>query len=158
ACANVTALREVTPPPADPTVRRHIDRMRGDLAHLEAHRRLGRLTDGLAAGREIVERARIVGHAPGPAAGLRTPLPFQLPAGRDEEAIVLAYEAARVAADARDDTLVASSLTRVAYALGVHLQRFGEAQVAFESARTATARAGNPGAMLERLYSDREQI
>ena len=158
ACSNVSALREVIPPPADPAVRRQIDRLRADLAHIEAHRRLGQLSDGLAAGQELVERARAVGYAPVLAAALDATVWFEIETGHDEAAIALGYEAARIAADARDDTLVASGLTRVAFALGADLRRFREAEVAFQSARTATARAGNPGALLERLYSDREQV
>ena len=42
--------------------------------------------------------------------------------------------------------LVASGLTRVAYALGYDKQRFEAAEVAYQSAATAAARAGNPGA------------
>src|SRR5262249_25652784 len=78
--------------------------------------------------------------------------------GNDDAAIALGTEAARVAAEARDDALVASAMLGVAFALGYDKQQFDSAEVAFQAAQAAAARAGNPGELLERLYGDREAI
>src|SRR5262249_46949059 len=75
-----------------------------------------------------------------------------------DAAIALGYEAAHVAADAHDDAIVAGALGRVAFLLGAGKQRFEAADVAYRTALAATARAGNPTPLLERVYGDRAGV
>jgi len=140
--------------PTDPDQVREVDRLRGEVAHLEALRLLGKVQAGLAAGLQTIERARAVGYAPLLADALDKTTWFEVTAGHDDAAIEHGYETARVGAEAHDDSLVASGLIRVGYVLGFDKQRFEAAEVAFQSAVAAATRAGNPGQILERLYGD----
>jgi tetratricopeptide (TPR) repeat protein len=157
-CENLVALRDAVPAPTDPVQARIVEGLRGELAHLEALRLLGKMQEGLAAGHALVDKARAVGFAPVLAAALDKTVWFEVTSGNDDAAIALGTETARVAAEARDDALVASGLMGVAFALGYDKQQFDSAEVAFQAAQTAAVRAGNPGELLERLYGDREAI
>jgi len=157
-CENLAALRDAVPPPSDPERARVVEGLRGELAHLEALRLLGKMQEGLVAGHQLIDEARAAGFAPVLAAALDKTLWFEVTSGNDDVAIALGTETARVAAEARDDALVASGMLGVAFALGYDKQQFDSAEVAFQAAQTAAARAGNPGELLERLYGDREAI
>src|SRR5262249_45115763 len=146
------------PAPADPERARVVERLRGELAQLEALRLLGKMKEGLAAGHRLIDEARWVGFAPVLAEALDKTVWFEVTSGNDDAALAPGPEAARVAAEARDDALVASAMLGVAFALGYDKQQFDSAEVAFQAAQAAAARAGNPGELLERLYGDREAI
>src|SRR5262249_14894580 len=79
----------------------------------------------------------------------------EVAAGSYDAAVDLGYEAARVAAEAHDDGLVARALDHVAMALTYGRRRFDSAEVAYRSALTAAARAGNPPPLLAKMYGDR---
>jgi tetratricopeptide (TPR) repeat protein/predicted Ser/Thr protein kinase len=158
ACADVIALRDAVPPPREPAIARAVEGLRGEVARLTALGLLGRVREGAALGRAVIERAREVGYAPVLAAALEQGSRFEQRVGHADLAVELGYEAARVAAAARDDGLVAQALGGVALALGHDRQRFEAAEVAYRSAVTAAARAANPGPILARLYGDRANV
>ncbi len=155
ACADVAALRDAVPPPRDQAAAREVDALRGEIAQLSALRLLSRVEDGRAAGRRILLRARSLGYAPVLAQALDLAASIEASGDRFDVATDLAYEAARVAAEAHDDAIVASALDHVAFALGAGKHRFEAAEAAFRSAAVAAARAGNPAALVERLYGTR---
>ncbi len=158
ACADVAALRDAVPPPRDPTAAHEVDELRGQIAQLSALFRLGKFQDGLAAARGVVLRARTLGYAPVLASALNAAELYELSAGSLDAAVDLGYEGARVAAQARDDSLVSRGMGSVAYALAYGKRRFEAAEVAYRSALTAAARAGSPASLLQELYADRVQM
>jgi tetratricopeptide (TPR) repeat protein/predicted Ser/Thr protein kinase len=158
ACSDVAALRDQPPPPRDAASASDVEDLRAEIAHGSALRLLGRMDEGRARASLLVARARLVGYAPTLAAALEQASDFEISADAFDAAVDLGYEAARVAAQAHDDTLVARSLDAVAFALGYGKHRFEASFVAYQSALAAAARAGNPAWLLEKVYSNRATV
>jgi len=158
ACAELVTLREIAPPPREPAAARAVEEVRAEVARLRALKLLGKVKEGRDAGHLAVAHARATGYAPVIAAALDSLQWFEVTLGNDDAALEVAYQTARVAAEARDDATIASALTAVAFVLGYEKQHFEAADVAYQSALTAAARAANPGPLLEHLYGDRESV
>ena len=148
ACGDVAAMRERVPPPRDRARTAEVERLRDELARLEAFRRLGRMKDGLALADDLVPAARQLGYPPFIASALYLAAWFTDYAGDFDRALEDGYQAARAAGDGRDDRLAAQALSIVEYVLAFEKRRFEAADVAYRSALAAAARAGNPPAVL----------
>ena len=157
-CSDLAALRDLTPPPREPSAALEVERLRAEVAHLSALRLLGKITEGTEAARQAVVHARAIGYPPLLASALEKLAWFELSLGHDDDALDDGYAAARAAAIAHDDATVASALSGVSHILGNSKHDFAAAEVAYQSAVTAAARASNPGAILEHVYGDRESL
>src|SRR5262249_53129293 len=129
-----------------------------ELPRLAALRGLSKWKEGLAAARELVERARTVGYAPLVASAALQRARFELDAGDDEAAIAAIYEAGRAGSEASDDGLVAEAATDLVFALTLRKPRYEAAGVAYALAEAATARAGNTPARLAQLFRYRARL
>ncbi len=145
-------------PPRDPAVAAAVATMQQDLARLSALRKLGQWKEGLVLGRELVVRARALGDDGTLADVFLAGGAIEVQAGGDREAaIALFFEAARAGAAGHDDTVVAWAFTYLTGAL-VRAKRLDAAEIAFDAARAAVTRAGNPIAPLADLFQFRADL
>lgn len=157
ACSDVASLAAAVPPPGDRAVADKVDALLQDVARVEAMRHLGKWKEGLAASRDLIARVRPVGYAPLLARALAVTAMFEINSGDADAGIERLYETARAASEAKDDSLVARSLSDLVFALASRKQRFEAAEVAYRIASAATARAGNTPDLLIRLFGYRAQ-
>jgi eukaryotic-like serine/threonine-protein kinase len=152
ACADVASL-STTPPPRDPQVRTEVDGLREGLAQLAALRKLGQWKDGLALGRSLIEKARGIAYEPALAQVLAAEASLELTADGDiDAAIQRLYEATRIGSLSNEDAAVSSAFNSLVYAFGSKKRMFEAAEVAYQAARAAVARLGNPSRSVAELH------
>jgi tetratricopeptide (TPR) repeat protein/predicted Ser/Thr protein kinase len=152
-CADAAALAEDETPPAT-EARPAVEALRQRLAQADAHARLGNLAAAAAQTAPLVDEARRVGHAPLLAQALALRGELQAdgdPAGAE----ATLKEAIAVAADARNDALVARAMILLFAVVGAQQHRVVEALALRPAIDAAIRRMGNPDAVrvtfLERI-------
>lgn len=158
ACRDTAALREAFPPPYDPKTVAEVAALSAELGRISALREVGRIKEGRAAAQAVVPRARALAYPPILAAALRREIEFEHLGGDDAVAVAAAYETAAVAAQARDDAEVARAFASVEMILGNDGGHREAADVAFQAARAAANRAGNPPRTLSFLFQCRARV
>ena len=141
-CATVS-LQSALAPPKDPRTATRVVALDAERARVQALYRLGRAKEAVAAGRELLERARALDYAPARAEILSVVHTIESAYGDAGRVPDLTREQLRFAQEAHDDRLVAMALTDEASFVGVEQRRFIEGARLFGIAEAALLRAGD---------------
>ncbi len=158
ACADVSALTAVLPPPGDPDTAAKVDALERDIARVAALRLVGRIGEAMGAGPALVERARSLGHSRLVARALYEVSTTGCDAGDPRGATAALHQAARAAGAAHDDVLAAQIFIELVYCVGAKDENFQAAAAFTEAAEAALARAGSPPELRARLYRDEHRV
>jgi len=141
-CADVDALLAAAPPPADPVLRARADDLRRRLDEAAAQQQAGRSPAALEAAKPLVAEAAQSGdvHLQAQAHFLIGDLDSDM--GETAASANEMYEAARLAAEAHDDELVAQSVLTLAWVIGYQEARVDDGMAMLRVAEAAVARAG----------------
>ena len=143
-CADAATLRDATPLPPTAAERARVDALRAQLATATSAYVLGRYARGLPIAEAVVADARDAHYPPVLAEALFRAGTLHDDLG-DGAAAVAAYgEAARVAAAAHADELVARSLIELLWTIGRNQAKPEVALALVPAAEAAVARAGDP--------------
>jgi eukaryotic-like serine/threonine-protein kinase len=143
----------IAPPP--PAVAAQADALREEIARLWPLFELNKLKEGLAAGRDVVARARALGYAPLLARALLASGRFEVNAGDVPVGIDALYQAAHLGTEVGDTDVVAAALPLLEFALGWRQNRPEAADVVQRWAAAAVARAGSTPIRLVELFGRR---
>ncbi len=110
-CENIELLRAVVRPPADPSTRQEVDRLRSRLAEVRALCRVGRINEGLAAGASLERAARELQYGPLLAEVLLTISRLPEEQGDMESAVRISEEAMLTALACRHEEAAAEAAT-----------------------------------------------
>lgn len=141
-CADRDALWNTVPPPADADTAEKVEVIEGWLSRAAALYRTGEYAAGLDIATAQAAEARTVGHLPTRARALWWKGRLQRKLGQTLDAEATLRDAVQVAAQAKDDSLVAAIWLEV---VGVLADRgdYDEARVLHGTVDAAVARAGN---------------
>jgi len=142
-CDDVDALTTVAPPPADADARASVEAIASRLAEARALAAVGRQGEGLTLVIAAIDDARAAKHAPILAEALYVLGRLQDLSGRESAAKKALDEAVQVAAEARNDRLVARTWNELVYVVGARQARPDDALVLRRTAEAAVARAGD---------------
>ncbi|HWB81161.1 MAG TPA: serine/threonine-protein kinase, partial [Nannocystaceae bacterium] len=140
-CTDDDALREELPPPNSPEQRAEIERIRAELARVQAWIYAGRFVLAAERARELADEARALAYAP-----LEAEAQYVLGEALepDPKAAEAAYRAAIKAAGAgRHDLVAARAAVALVDVVGVTQVRLAEGQSLATSAEAAVARVGD---------------
>lgn len=143
-CADATALRDATPLPAAAADRARVAAMRAQLATAASAYALGRYARGLPIAQAVVAEARDAHYPLVLAEALFRVGTLQDDLGKSAEAIAALGEAARVAAAAHADELVARALIELLWTIGRSQAKPEQALALAPAVEAAIARAGDP--------------
>lgn len=117
-CEDTASLSERVPPPANPHVRQRVTDLRQRVDRAEALLRSGKYAAGVVLAAAAVEPAKQLDYDPLYAQALYILAELQAESGKHDDAVTTLQAAARVAADARDDVLVAKVWNRLLFVVG----------------------------------------
>jgi tetratricopeptide (TPR) repeat protein len=151
ACANVQALTEVTPEPADPSLRAQIAEQRTRLASARARLAAGQYADGLKIAEEVPPIAATIGYRPlaGEALELLGQLRFK--AGDYHGADRAWRDALYAAEESHDDATKSLAAVRLAN-VTVDLHGYAEAHEWMRFAEASVKRSGGAGELQVDLW------
>ncbi len=153
-CADESALLKAFPLPAESRLRTQIGEIDALLDQLEALRELGQASAILELAREFLSRADATEHPPLQAKARYLVGVLSADDGDYERAAEHLSEAARLAAKAGDDRLIARSWLALIRANGLGAARYDNALALRPVAEIAIARAGDSGALKAQLLGD----
>lgn len=155
ACDDVTALTQALPRPDDPTVRAADDRVSGDLDKAAALAAAGKYQDALRAISKVADEAKRVGSVHTQARALYWLGHMQSFDGQSAESEATLERAMPLAAEARDDALIADIGLELIYVIGYDLARPDEALQTGDLVTAMVRRAGTDrlreGKLLDRI-------
>jgi len=157
-CARTATPGPAVPLPRDPQVRREIDVLQAELARLTGLRILAQYKAGSALVADILPRARATGYEPVLAEALLLRSWFESNADDKAGALRDLYEVVSLASEARDDMGLARATNLIASVAAAGKGGFAAADVAYQLALGATARAGNQPALLWQLLHNRANV
>jgi serine/threonine protein kinase/tetratricopeptide (TPR) repeat protein len=143
-CADVQALAQVAPPPADPTLRARIAAARTQLATARARLGAGKYAAGLALAEEVPAAAALLGYRPLAAEALELVGELRFKAGDYHGADRAWRDAIYAAEEARLDEVKSTAAVRLAN-VTVDVHGFAEAHEWLRYAEAAVKRAGAGG-------------
>jgi tetratricopeptide (TPR) repeat protein len=147
-CRDGAALSGMTPMPSDPAVRAQIDALDHSIATARALGRAAKYRAAHSLASELVARARGIGFGPALADALFLLGKLEIVLGNPAAAEHALYEAADLAAAAKDDALVARSWSEATVAVGRTAGQHARATSLARVARTAIQRAGDPAPLV----------
>jgi tetratricopeptide (TPR) repeat protein len=153
ACADVTSLRAVVPPPDDPAVRSRVASLRRDLSRAVALFEAGRFEQVNEQLRPLRAAADAIGYAPLRAEVLKALAMNRSFLGKGEEAEALLFEAAKQAAKGRDWLEEADIWISLVSNYG-RMGRVQEGVLAGRAAEVAVDRASGAAALRARLMNN----
>ncbi|HEY0483779.1 MAG TPA: serine/threonine-protein kinase [Kofleriaceae bacterium] len=154
ACADLRALGEAVPPPAEPARRATAEALAERARALEVAQGAGRLDGLLDQARALTAAARALDDAPTVAAALRAQARIEIAVGNEAFASTTLRALAQAAARARDDRAAAFAWIHLFKSLGVDQGKRDEATALLPTATAAVLRAGEPAELRgELLYS-----
>ncbi len=127
-CEDVPLLRTVVRPPEDPTLRRRVEELNRELAHLKALFEAGRWHDGLERGPALVAAARKLGYQPVIAETLAVMGTLYLKANDPQPAEAALIESYLAADASKHDEIRAEAATNLVWVVGYLEGRFDAAE------------------------------
>ncbi|MBL8624886.1 MAG: serine/threonine protein kinase [Myxococcales bacterium] len=143
-CADAAALRDATPLPPGAAERARLAALRDRLATATSAHALGRYAAALPIAQGVVAEARDLRYPPLLAEALFLTGTLQDDVGKSADAVGTLGEAARVAATAHADDLVARALIELLWTVGQSQARPEQALAMVAATEAAVARAGDP--------------
>ena len=143
-CADAAALRDATPLPPGADERARLTALRDRLATATSAHALGRYATALPIAQGVVAEARDLRFPPLLAEALFLTGTLQDDLGKSADAVTTLGEAARVAATAHADDLVARALVELLWTVGQSQAKPEQALAMVAATDAAVARAGDP--------------
>ena len=153
-CADTEALSATVPLPEAPQQRDRISALRARLAEVASHQRAGRFKQALALATPIAAEAQTTDYGPVHAEALTILGKLQQQTGDVAACRTTLLEAAKVAAQAKDDRRVAIVLSELVYVTGWLESRYDKAFAIGEAANVAVVRAGDEPELRGQLASN----
>ena len=159
-CENIELLRAVVRPPADPTTRQEVERLRSQLAEVRALCRVGRIHEGLAAAASLERAARALQYGPLLAEVLLAVCRLPEEQGDMENAARICEEALMTAVECRHEEVAAEAATLLAGHAGYGVARLdlGKAEVWCRLAEALLRRIGGHDLLWGWLFTNRAGI
>jgi tetratricopeptide (TPR) repeat protein len=142
-CADVDALRAEVAPPSDPMIAAAVEAERTELARVRALDDAGRIADGLAVARGVVDRATTLGYAPLLAEALYVRAALEDAHGRYDASMELLQRSHAIALESGHDRQAATSSTQLVF---LHGYRRRDLESALQWAQAADAEQARAGA------------
>ncbi|MBK6919704.1 MAG: serine/threonine protein kinase [Deltaproteobacteria bacterium] len=154
ACADIDALQQSVPPPADPATRARLDALRDRLADVEARTRAGKYADASERAHAIASEAEALDYPPFVAEANHAIGYLDDKLGDYERAATVLGDAGLLAARHRHDVVAARAMADAVYEIGAQLGRVDEGLLWARHAEAAAARTGDE-VLIARVHNTR---
>jgi len=152
-CASPEALLAAYPPPTDPSLRAKIEQSYQRLDQITALEKSGQIQEGVKLAVDIEQETQALAYPPLQAKALALLGRLQSSAGQASQAESSLRGALLLAAEAKDDRVLAQVLAELIFVVGYKLARYPEAWTLEPVAAAAVMRAGNPAELRADVFN-----